>query len=235
MKAPNEIPSPGQAPAIANSGLEAYSAKTPAYFTGARRDYVSELPLNPNANILEIGCGEGGTGLLALSEGRCKSYCGVEICKEVAERAQPRISQIVIGNVEELELPWQPESFDALILSEVLEHLVDPWRVLRKLHPLLKPGALVFASSPNVAHYKTITMLVRGQWALDDMGRMDRTHLRWFTPKTYKELFESCGFTVNSLRELLPLRPKARLFLFFSLGHLRHLFMAQMDVRARRI
>ena len=48
-----------------------YRAKPPGYFEGARKDYVSELPVNPQASILEIGCGDGGTGYLALKEGKC--------------------------------------------------------------------------------------------------------------------------------------------------------------------
>jgi 2-polyprenyl-3-methyl-5-hydroxy-6-metoxy-1,4-benzoquinol methylase len=134
-----------------------------------------------------------------------------------------------------MELPWKAGSFDVLVLSEVLEHLVDPWRVLRKLHPLLKPEAKVFASSPNVSHYRTIRMLIRGDWALADMGPMDRTHLRWFTPKTYRELFEACGYEVQSAKELSPLTWKAKAFLFFGLGRFRHLFIGQVDLRAHKV
>jgi hypothetical protein len=45
--------------APAHGGAKAYRSKAPDYFAGARGDYVSELPVNPKAKILEIGCGQG--------------------------------------------------------------------------------------------------------------------------------------------------------------------------------
>jgi 2-polyprenyl-3-methyl-5-hydroxy-6-metoxy-1,4-benzoquinol methylase len=219
---------------VAHGGAEAYSTKVPQYFDGVRRDYIAALPHNPRARILEIGCGDGGTGSLALSEGKCGYYAAVEIFPEAAAKASNRINEVVVGNVEQLKLPWQPDTFDALIMSEVLEHLIDPWATLRKLHPLLKPGALVFASSPNVSHRRVVSMLIRGEWTLENAGIMDRTHLRWFTPKTYRELFESSGYCVDSTKEATPLTKKARVFMYFTFGRFRHLFMTQVDLRARR-
>jgi 2-polyprenyl-3-methyl-5-hydroxy-6-metoxy-1,4-benzoquinol methylase len=219
-------------PLVMHAGEEAYSTKSSQYFASARRDYVAELPSKPHGSILEIGCGEGGTGALALSEGKCEGYYGVELFPPVAERAKQKITQVVVGNVEELELPWKPETFDALILSEVLEHLVDPWATLRKIRPLLKPEALVFASSPNIAHFKVLRMLLRGNWDLADLGTMDRTHLRWFTPKAYQALFESSGYIVSSVREHAPLGRKARFASAISFGRFRHLFISQIDLRA---
>lgn len=216
----------------AHGGQQAYSTKTSEYFAGARRDYIAELPVNPQARILEIGCGAGGTGALALSEGKCGSYSGVELCLKAADEAKQKLTEVVVGNIEELQLSWGPATFDAAILSEVLEHLVDPWAALRKIRPVLKPDALVFASSPNISHYRAIHMLLRGQWDLTDVGLMDRTHLRWFTPNTYRALFESCGYAVNSAREKEPLRMKARVASALTFGRFRHLFIGQIDLRA---
>ncbi len=57
----------------------AYSIKDDRYFEGAREDFVNELPVNPGAKILEIGCSNGNTGALALSMNKCGSYIGVEL------------------------------------------------------------------------------------------------------------------------------------------------------------
>jgi 2-polyprenyl-3-methyl-5-hydroxy-6-metoxy-1,4-benzoquinol methylase len=101
---------------------------------------------------------------MALASGKCQAYCGVELFDRAAAIASQTLTQVVVGDVEKVELPWKPTSFDALIMSEVLEHLVDPWAALRRLRPLLKPGAMVFASSPNASHYEVILMLLRGDW-----------------------------------------------------------------------
>jgi 2-polyprenyl-3-methyl-5-hydroxy-6-metoxy-1,4-benzoquinol methylase len=214
------------------SGAAAYLSKRSSHFTNARCDYVSELPSNRDARILEVGCGCGETGALALAEGKCGSYYGVEMCQAAAEMAQKRLTEIVVGDIEQLELPWISETFDALILSEVLEHLADPWATLRKLRRTLRPGGLVFASSPNISHYRTIAMLLRGDWSLTDCGLMDRTHLRWFTPKTYRQMFASCGYVVDCVREHQPLTRKAGAVNALTLGRFKHLFMGQVDLRA---
>lgn len=216
-------------------GPQAYSAKDTGYFSGARFDYIARLPKNPNARILEIGCADGATGAHALSEGKCGVYCGVELFPDAAEKARQKINDVVLGNIEEIELPWAPGTFDVLILSEVLEHLADPWATLRKLRPLLKANGLAFASSPNVSHYRIIKMLLSGEWTLADRGVMDRTHLRWFTPKSYRELFTSSGYVVDSVQELVPLGARARAVNFLTLGRFKHLFVRQITLMAHRV
>jgi 2-polyprenyl-3-methyl-5-hydroxy-6-metoxy-1,4-benzoquinol methylase len=210
----------------------AYSTKEVSYYEGAREDYISSLPANSSANILEIGCGQGATGALALSTGKCDTYCGIEQYEKAAFIAKGRISQVLVGNIETLELPWPPGYFDVLILSEVIEHLVDPWSTLRKLRPFIKSSGLVFASSPNVSHYSVISMLLRGHWDLTDIGILDRTHLRWFTPKTYRYLFESCGYVVDSVGSVGSINRTGKILSGISFGRIRHLFITQIDLRA---
>jgi len=190
------------------------------------------LPNNTNACILEIGCGNGNTGAMAISEGKCGRYCAVEIHGPAAEIAKSKITEVIEGNVESMNLPWKSQSFDVLILSEVLEHLFDPWAVLRKLRSLMKPDALVFASTPNVSHYKVILMLLRGQWRLTDRGVMDRTHLRWFTPQTFREMFELCGYRVHQIRPVSPLSLKAKMASFVLGRQREYLLWGQIDLRA---
>jgi len=210
----------------------AYDAKEERYFTGARRDYIAELPNNAKSCILEIGCGNGDTGALAISNGKCACYCGIERYGPAAEAAKSKITEVITGDVENVKLPWPSQSFDAFILSEVLEHLVDPWAVLRNLRPLMKPDALVFASTPNISHYSIVLMLLRGEWRLADKGTMDRTHLRWCTPKTFRELFESCGYHVNQVRPVSPPGPKARIASFVLGKSHEYLLWRQIDLRA---
>ena len=209
-----------------------YSKKDESYFEGAREDFINELPVNLDAKILEIGCSNGNTGALALSENKCGSYIGVELYETAALNAKEKISQVIIGDIERIELPFEDDSFDVLILSEVLEHLVDPWNVLRKLHRYMKPGAIILASSPNVSHYRIILMLLRGEWNLTDDGIMDRTHLRWFTPSSFAEMFESAGYNVLKVEPLSPFRLQVKLQLALLLGKGKHLFFKQIKIKA---
>lgn len=211
-----------------------YSRKPVEYFEGIRHDIIARLPSDPTARILEIGCGAGGTGALALDGGRCGAYFGVELSSSAAEAASRRLTGVVCGDVESVELPWAAGFFDVIVLSEVLEHLVDPWRCMDRLAPLLKTGGRAFASSPNVSHFSIIRMLAAGRWDLADRGLMDRTHLRWFTPRTYRELFEGAGFEVVALGPLSPPGPRAALLGRALPAGRRHLLWRQIALEAVR-
>lgn len=217
--------------APASAGTAAYASKNEDYFAGARDDFVSELPHNPQAKILEIGCAAGNTGALALTQGKCGWYAAVELDEAAAQRARSKLSEVIVADVERATLPWPEQTFDALIMSEVLEHFADPWQVLKKLRPLLKPGALLFCSSPNVSHYRLIGMLFQGEWRLEDSGIMDRTHLRWFTPKTYGELVESAGFILDYVEPIKPFDTWDRIRIALTGGR-RHLFIKQIKIKA---
>lgn len=211
-----------------------YDEKGEHYFAGARDDYVEVLPVSAGASILEVGCGAGNTGALALRRGRCARYCGVELFPAAAALAKEKLTEVVLGDIEQIDLPWPPGSFDALIMSEVLEHFADPWAVLRRLRPLMKPGGIVLASSPNVSHASVVWGLLRGEFSHTDEGLMDRTHLRWFTPQSYRQLFEESGFVVDKVFALNRQDRLARFVDFVSRGRLSHLFWYQTNVHGHR-
>jgi len=209
-----------------------YLEKAEGYFTNARHDYVAALPDDPDAAILELGCGAGATGALALREGKCATYVGIEMFEPMALEARRVLSEVHAGNVETMVLPYASGTFDALICSEVLEHLTDPAPVLRKLVTLLKPGGRVFASTPNIAHWRIVLDLVRGRFDYQERGAMDRTHLRWFTPRSLRAMFEDCGVQVD---RLAPAGSTSRLRPWLTRLPLEHLRWLQIDLRGRRI
>lgn len=211
-----------------------YETKGASYFSGARADFVDRLPSDPGAAILEIGCGSGATGALALARGKAARYVGIEVCESAAAHAREVLTEVVVGDVERLELPWRPATFDAVILSEVLEHLIEPWAVLEKLHGVVRPGAMVLASSPNIAHWQVLRELGHGRFELADRGVFDRTHLRWFTPASFAAMFERCGYRVQALGPVKPFSGKAELLSRWSKGRLDHLLMTQISIEARR-
>lgn len=211
-----------------------YQDKQGSYFGNPRRDYVAELPNNPSAAVLELGCGDGATGALALGEGKCGRYVGIELFEPVGRRAERVLSAVHIGNIESLDLPYEEGTFDALIMSEVLEHLVSPEVVLSRLVRLVKPGGRVFASSPNIAHWKPILDLITGRFEYQDSGLMDRTHLRWFTPTSFRRMFTEAGVVIDRFGPLVQVSPPKRI-LFGMLGpRLAHLSISQMNLLGHR-
>jgi SAM-dependent methyltransferase len=220
---------------LTGSLTDAYGEKADAYFNSARRDIVADLAPVGAARILEIGCGAGTTGALAKTTGRASRYVGIELDEAAAAQARSVLDDVLVGNIESLSLPFAPQSFDVLILSEVLEHLIDPWSVLKKLAPFLATGGSLYASSPNVAHVSVLRMLLRNRWDYTDQGRMDWTHMRWFTPQTYREMIEAAGFRVIWLKPTAGMTVKQRLVDSLTFGRFAHMFMGQIFVKAERI
>jgi 2-polyprenyl-3-methyl-5-hydroxy-6-metoxy-1,4-benzoquinol methylase len=216
-------------PASASPPLAAdYDEKPAAYFEQARHDIVAMLPTGPTSAILELGCSEGGTGVAAMAAGKAGRYVGIELHGPAAQRAATRLTQVLEGDVADMDLTPFAGQFDALVLSEVIEHVSDPWATLGRLVACLKPGAKVYASSPNVAHHKIIRKLLRGRFEYEAWGIMDRTHLRWFTPASFRALFDSAGVTVESLVPLSPMRWYIKPIHALTGGRIEHLYIKQM-------
>ena len=99
--------------------------------------------------------------------------------------ARQKLTSVLVGNVETINLPGAEPTFDGLIMSEVLEHLIDPWRLLPGPYLVFRNGSVVMARSPNIGQWRVIRELIAGRWELAEAGVMDRTHLRWFTLQSY--------------------------------------------------
>jgi ubiquinone/menaquinone biosynthesis C-methylase UbiE len=211
-----------------------YAGKSTVYYGNARKDYVALLPSDPSASILELGCGNGATGALALHEKKCSRYVGIEMFEPMARMAEEVLTKVHQGNVESMSLPYPAQSFDVLILSEVLEHLVDPETTLRSLTRLLKVGGRVFASSPNVAHYKIIRNLLLGRFDYLESGPMDKTHLRWFTPRSFARMFEQADIVVDHLAPHPVPSVKRALAMSLVGPRLSHIFWSQINLHGHR-
>ena len=218
-----------------SSVLNYDETKPEAYFAGARVDWIDQLPAGKGLHILEIGCGHGASAKYAFDQGICATYTGVEIAEDAAQIAKRALTKVVVGDVEKIELPFELETFDVLLMSEVLEHLIDPWGTLKRLLGYMKPGAKVFASSPNVAHKDFVRRLIKGRWDLTQYGPMDRTHLRWFTPETFAEMFEDAGVEIDHTEPLVANRTmKERVFSTLTNGRYDHLFWYQINLMGRK-
>lgn len=211
-----------------------YEHKPASYFANARDDIVALAPTGGHSSVLELGCGAGGTGRAMLAAGKAGRYVGIELNPGPAAIAAEHLDQVLVGDVETMDLEPLAGQFDALIISEVLEHLRDPWATLERLAPCLRPGGAVFASSPNIAHWMVIRDLLVGRFHYVESGVMDRTHLRWFTPGSFRQMFEAAGIVVDDIGPMVAPRWKAKLIDRVSGGRLAHLTIAQIMLRGHR-
>ena len=150
------------------------------------------------ARLLDIGCGSGATAALAKERWPQLETIGVEIVPEAAERAAARLDRVIAGSAETLDLAAAGVSgVDGVILADVLEHLMDPWRFLEQLHGVLAPNAMIVASIPNIANLWLLEELAAGRFDYTPDGLLDRTHVRFFTRSTITQLFTGAGYTIE--------------------------------------
>jgi 2-polyprenyl-3-methyl-5-hydroxy-6-metoxy-1,4-benzoquinol methylase len=125
---------------------------------------------------------------------------GVEIDPHAAKQAEPHYKEVVVGNIEKDALPFSKGFFDCILYGDVLEHLVDPWKVLRSHREILRDDGIIICSIPNIRYYKVLTPLIlNGRWEYVDLGIMDRTHLRFFTLGTIQDMFRETGFEIKKV------------------------------------
>ncbi|WP_223065952.1 bifunctional glycosyltransferase family 2 protein/class I SAM-dependent methyltransferase [Paenibacillus caui] len=163
------------------------------YSSFIRNDIIQLInPYDKNSSIrvLEIGCACGGTLLGIKSKYRNAELHGIEINKAAAIIAS-NFANVRIANVEN-QLDYPPKHFDYILLPDVLEHLTDPWNVLRNLVVYLKDNGKIIASIPNVMHYSVLKEVLNGRW-YKDSGIMDNTHLRFFTLHEIDKMFRATG------------------------------------------
>lgn len=176
--------------------------KEPKYYANKRTDLIKFIPAG-SVRVLEIGCGTGATGQeIKRLHGPGTIVAGVELFPAAAEKAHEVLDSVFTGDVEKITLPFEKGYFDCIIYGDVLEHLIDPWRVLEMQKDLLKPGGIIIASIPNAAHYRIVRMLKKKEWNYQDSGIMDVTHLRFFAIKNIYAMFERVGLRITTVEHI---------------------------------
>ena len=165
------------------------------YFSHPRPE-VQAL-LTSDGPILDVGCGTGAVGAAKAAAGI--RVVGIEPDPGAAAEASEHYSEVFGGLLDGFQTE---ERFAQVILADVLEHMVDPWAALRRVRDdLLLPGGRVVISLPNVRYRKVLLpLVVRGRFAYQSAGILDRDHLRFFTRAEVATLVEGAGFTVDSLK-----------------------------------
>ena len=170
--------------------------QTPIHF-----NYNSEIlriiPTDIN-RIVEVGCSSGALAKAYATLNPSCEYIGIEIDPGFAEIAKESCSKVICGDIEGFDEEKFLRLFpsDCWVFGDTLEHLYDPWALLKRIRPQLAQGATLIACIPNAQHWSLQVNLNRGLFRYQDQGLMDRTHIRWFTRTTLIELFESSGYKV---------------------------------------
>ena len=171
-------------------------AFNPSY-TGPRYDILNLVP-DDVTKVLDVGCSIGVLGE-KLKQRFGAEVVGIELNEQMAKVANEKLDRVILGDLDKINLEdyLLPKYFDCIIFADVLEHLKNPWYVLKSATSFLSNKGAVIASIPNIRHYTTIINLIfRGYWPYRERGIHDKKHLRFFTLKNIIELFRYANLKI---------------------------------------
>jgi 2-polyprenyl-3-methyl-5-hydroxy-6-metoxy-1,4-benzoquinol methylase len=165
------------------------------YFSDAKPAFLQLI--DPcGLRVLDLGCGGGHNGAM-LKKAGAREVVGVELDAGAAAEARKRLDRVCecdLAHLDPGELGEEP--FDAILASDVLEHLPDAEGVLAVAVTRLRPGGAVVLSLPNVSNVYVFAQLLLKSWPRKGSGIFDRTHVRWFAKHDMVRLLQGAGLRV---------------------------------------
>ena len=174
----------------------------PMYFRHVRPEIAGAVPSDA-LSILDVGCGAGMLGKALKEEHPARRVVGIELNADAALIAAAHLDEVYTSDVEHFTPPFAQGEFDCIVFADILEHLKEPWALMRQFVSFLAPGGTFIASIPNVRFLGLIGDLAeRGSWKYGDEGILDRTHLRFFTKKDFLNFMAQSDIRCESVEYL---------------------------------
>jgi 2-polyprenyl-3-methyl-5-hydroxy-6-metoxy-1,4-benzoquinol methylase len=195
------------------------------YNKAQRANFYGETPrrdllkfASPHARSwLDIGCGTGTTTRAILDAGMREVH-GVEVNPAAVAVARSRLPTVFEVDLDTDHSWHPPQRYDVVSFFDMLEHLQDPWSLLRRAQGWLNPGGSVIASLPNLRFWPVLQDLVFAKrFSYVDHGVTDRTHLRFFTRSGMEDLFGESGYRVLRIEGINASKPWGKARIAFAL------------------
>lgn len=146
--------------------------------------------LGGNLFVLDAGCGD---GLQMEQYIRSNRVLGMDISFTRLKRVKKRIRGSIVFLGDLFKLPIKEDSFDVVILGEVIEHLEKPEVVLREVHRVLKPSGYIILDTPSQSNLIDISLRlfrIKPTWGYG----LDKTHQWFFKMRQVIELLKTAGY-----------------------------------------
>ena len=161
----------------------------------------------PGSKVLDVGCSDGRFGELVRAQGH--RVTGVDLVKH--EGVGERLDEFVEADLNQGLPEAVGRDFDVVVAGDVIEHTIDPARLLHEMTQRLAPGGSILVSIPNFGHWYPRTRVALGRFDYDRRGPLDEGHVRFFTRRSFERLVAECGLKIvgSRRRRLAGRRPGA--------------------------
>lgn len=139
--------------------------------------------------VIDVGCGNG--HLLAVAKKLGWEVFGTEFTDQAVQLCKQKGIHMQEGVLDPKN--YEPNSFDCLFFVEVIEHINNPLEELAKFHKLLRPGGVLYITTPNFISYASRTL--KSKWTCVEYPE----HLTYYTPSTLNKILVKSGFKKISL------------------------------------
>lgn len=151
--------------------------------------------LESGTRLLDVGCGNG--ALLGLAMSRFEQVHGCDLAEKALREVTQKGVKTACADLNVGALPYKDDSFDCVTCLEVIEHVVDPLRLLRELHRVLRPHGRLVMTTPNIRYFRNVLkLIVKGRFphTTTDTFVWGGGHLHYFTRNDLAQLFGEAGF-----------------------------------------
>jgi len=188
--------------------LSASSSEVPLPAVSCSPYQLKDDPYSSHSLILSL-LGKGG-GRRALDVGAADGFLterltasgwtvtALERDPVQADRIRGKCRDVIVADLADGAVPLSGP-FDAIVYGDVLEHLNDPLPPFVSVNRHLARGGAIVVSVPNVAHLWVRLSLLAGRFDYADRGILDRTHVRFFTLRTFLAFVGEAGLAVEAL------------------------------------
>lgn len=152
--------------------------------------------LSGGERILDYGCGEGVVlnGLTARKKISGDS-CGVDLSANAVKKAQARFPSLLFRPLDENGgIPFPGNHFDAIVATEVIEHVFDTDQVFSEFRRVLKPRGKLLLTCPYHGFLKDLTMLLTGKMEAHYCDPYS-FHIRYYSSGSLRGVLQKHGFT----------------------------------------
>ena len=177
------------------------------YSQAIRPEMLEFLP-SEYSKVLEVGCNVG--NFRQFLNKPCE-YWGIEPFEEAAKIAKIKMDKVLVGFYDKVADKIPDNYFDLIIANDVIEHMEKPWDFLQSIKTKMTANASIILSIPNVRYYHNLKeLLYRKDWKYKNKGILDITHLRFFTEKSIVRLLNECGFEIEKMEGINPVKIRKR-------------------------